>query len=326
MKFLIPAYHFLGGAVFAIILITVTAVGVIAGTIIESKTGSHHFAAAWTYGNNWFILLLWLFFLNILFATLRRWPFRKHHIPFIITHLGLLMLLGGCLVKSYFGIQGHMLLVKGSDNNLLILTDSVALNSESQDKLLNSSWVSDRARQTALWMALVLCNKNLDGNFDAKEMESFILLIYNVVELLPPLSASHFTPRQHAAALLTLSRLYDANLTYQPHTLQLPYQLHLEEAMILHYPETSQPCHFEADMLVADDRTGSVMKTTVTMNNVLEMWDGYRFYLSEITKARNGSPDSITLIVNRDPAKYFLTYPGAIILTLGILLLFWKRP
>ena len=56
------------------------------------------------------------------------------------------------------------------------------------------------------------------------------------------------------------------------------------------------------------------------MNNVYETKDGYRFYLANMT------PESkqAQLIVNHDPVKYILTYPGGVILALGIILLFWR--
>ena len=62
------------------------------------------------------------------------------------------------------------------------------------------------------------------------------------------------------------------------------------------------------------------------MNNVHETWEGYRFYLSNISPSGEESVKRIQLVVNHDPAKYWLTYPGAIILSIGILLLFWLWP
>jgi hypothetical protein len=120
-------YHFLGGIYFAIILIASTALFVISGTLIESSTDSHLHAASYTYGNPIFQLLLWLFFINILFAALRRWPFKPRHVPFLLTHLGLLMILAGALVKSYFGTQGNLSILEGSSSNQLLLPNSYAL-------------------------------------------------------------------------------------------------------------------------------------------------------------------------------------------------------
>lgn len=123
-------FHLLGGIHFAIALITTVTLIVIAGTFIESKTESHRFASQMTYGNPFFSLLLWLFFINIAFAALRRWPFKKKHIPFLITHLGLLMILAGCLVKNYFGIQGSMSLIEGSGSNKIFQAESYAIRVE----------------------------------------------------------------------------------------------------------------------------------------------------------------------------------------------------
>lgn len=80
--FITPLFHFLGGVHLAIALIAFSALFVVAGTFIESKTGSHLYAAFWTYENSFFTLLLAFFFMNILFAALRRWPFKKRHTPF----------------------------------------------------------------------------------------------------------------------------------------------------------------------------------------------------------------------------------------------------
>ncbi len=104
---------FIGSVYFALILITTAAVTVIAGTFLESYTSSHLFAARLTYSNPLFALLLWCFFINIFVSTLLRWPFKKAHIPFIITHLGLLMILSGQLVKHYAGTQGIMNISEG---------------------------------------------------------------------------------------------------------------------------------------------------------------------------------------------------------------------
>ena len=107
-------FHMLGGIHLAISLIAIAALTVIAGTILESKTGSHLLAAYWTYSHPFFQILLSLFFVNILFSALRRWPFKKKHIPFLITHLGLLMIISGTILKNRFGLQGQMSVWEGT--------------------------------------------------------------------------------------------------------------------------------------------------------------------------------------------------------------------
>lgn len=69
MKLFKQLFHFLGGIHFAIALIAITAITVIAGTFLESKTESHLLAARWTYEHPFFLLLLSLFFINILLCA-----------------------------------------------------------------------------------------------------------------------------------------------------------------------------------------------------------------------------------------------------------------
>ncbi len=130
MKYLLRLYHFLGSVSFAIFLITATALFVILGTFIEALTQSHLNASAFTYGTSGFLLLLFGFFLNILISALRRWPYRKRHIPFLITHLGLLMILAGVMVKAIFGVQGTLLVTEGSGSHDLFINNTEALRLE----------------------------------------------------------------------------------------------------------------------------------------------------------------------------------------------------
>src|SRR5262245_7609377 len=107
---------------------------VIAGTFLESKTESHRFAARFTYSNPLFSVLLWLFFVNILFSALRRWPFKVHHIPFLITHFGLLMILAGMLVKKSYGVQGSLGIIEGSGSQEILLQDTSVLHIEKRNQ------------------------------------------------------------------------------------------------------------------------------------------------------------------------------------------------
>ena len=133
MKDLLKFYHFLGSIKFAIILIASTALFVIAGTFLEAYTESHLFSASLTYQNPIFLALIWGFFLNILISALRRWPFQLKHIPFLITHLGLLMLLGGVMIKSKYGVQGSMGIVEGQASKRLFIPHSKAIHLEKRD-------------------------------------------------------------------------------------------------------------------------------------------------------------------------------------------------
>lgn len=133
---MIKIYHFLGSVTFALILITLAALFVIAGTFLESAAGSHLYAASLTYSHPVFNLLLGGFFLNILFSATRRWPFQKKHIPFLLTHLGLLMLIAGAGVKSFYGKQGIMRLIEGGASQTLFLPNTYAIHIETRSDRL----------------------------------------------------------------------------------------------------------------------------------------------------------------------------------------------
>ena len=130
MILLKKTFHFLGGIYFAIGLILSAACITLAGTIVESRTGSHLLAAQLTYEHPLFQLLLSLFFINILFSALRRWPFKPKHLPFLITHCGLLMILAGTMIKNRYGLQGQMMLWEGGGSHQVLLPHTYALHIE----------------------------------------------------------------------------------------------------------------------------------------------------------------------------------------------------
>lgn len=124
----------LGSITFTFVLIGLTLLFVIAGTFLESWSGSHLYASTFTYGSPAFHLLLAGYFVNILVSTVLRYPFQKRHIPFLITHLGLLLLLTGVFCKSLFGVQGSMGLIEGSGSHQIFLPNTHALLVEDNKK------------------------------------------------------------------------------------------------------------------------------------------------------------------------------------------------
>jgi hypothetical protein len=466
-------YHFLGSISFALLLIASVATLVIFGTVIESKTDSHRYAASLTYGHPFFAALLWGFFINILVSALRRWPFQKKHLPFLITHFGLLMILGGALIKSSYGTQGTMQLLEGGSAQKILLPQSYAIKVASReasdqfvlgkDLHLSSgekgafpaleiqlvgyaphatvnyeSWirgnqvfiqglkpfdvhpekegefpVSSRVRlqpapaplwnlfafhtqdvtrladtiqkETSLHPALVFAQDAQGVTLYAidtrghRQMCSFLhatpqtLVVYDQgyggycslakfrlggeeITLESPLHG-RYQPQSSLAKwedntpLVTLrikegnqatylSLPYDPTalglkwpaldgkyvLSFQPQERALPYKLRLRQARQLNYPHSNQPFSYESDLVIADLEHHTTEEQTISMNHVHETWDGYRFYLAHMTPEDPGAVKRIQLVINHDPAKYTLTYPGAVFLSLGIFLLFWRRP
>lgn len=532
MKWLASTFRFLGGITFAVLLIAATALFVIAGTLLESVTNSHRYAASFTYGSPLFLLLLSLFFVNILVSALRRRPFKRHHVPFLITHLGLLLILAGTITKQLIGTQGTLRVVEGSGSHQILLSDSYALEvttpnstliwpvSVSQSnhvdsiQLTCSQWRANSRELLELWIKgdyalieglpalpvsswdklqtnqplpiattvkvgetlwslhalrtadvaeLAACSY-LDGltfshgqqthgsvrdllttvlQTSTHPIQPFVepkltvigedhsfhdiplqlgaeatttidgmpftlsrqpaiflvedaqgdchlwvmnstgqigselfrrdaldsLLAYRdgfggyalASNLVPgmecPVTRRHVvrTPSKRMEDNLPLivlrAQTDDAKelvpLTYdryasgmrwpvlngrllvrfQPVVQEIPYHVRLHDARQVSYPGSKQPYSYEAIVTICDRRTGSEKMTTLSMNQVHETSDGYRFYLSHLSPAGEESVRQIQVVVNHDPVKYWLTYPGAVALSLGIVLLFlFRRP
>lgn len=170
MKFIRSLYYFLAGVHFALFLIASVALFVIFGTFIESSTQSHRYAALFTYNNPLFVMLLWGFFINILFSAIRRWPFQKKHVPFLITHLGLLMILSGVIIKHYFGVQGTMSLAEGTASDEILLSNTYAIHVESK--------ANERPKNYPL-------RKNLQGDFQGIVAQNDNALSIRLAEFYP---------------------------------------------------------------------------------------------------------------------------------------------
>jgi|GEM_PF-1323483 len=435
--------RFLGSITFTLILIGMTALFAAASTWIESATDSHLLASQFTTSNPVFTLLLGGYFLNILISALRRWPFKCKHIPFLMTHLGLLMLLTGVFVKHFFGLQGSVYLAEGSSSNKLLLPNTFAI--EVRDREKTTSWpldavkiraysphgkatlepilpaeiqkqegmlvATDRMGQSArspfpteklyvyeegfggyaapatfafpdyasplvkgtLWYCYLQRDPHkltawpLPIEDNQSVLEQLIAVadqlpyppelitddelapyrphlpehtyawevpLYHSLEPLEPiLKKEEQTPLitiDHDGSIVSL--IYDklggmwwpnktgtAMFRFTSDHLDLPFRVRLKQARKLSDP-TGRPLSYEADVSI-DERP-----VTLSMNRVHELSDGTRLYLSSISP---GTPDAlqfVQIVVNRDPAKYWLTYPGGMCVALGIIGLLGLRP
>nr|NGX57511.1 hypothetical protein [Chlamydiota bacterium] len=112
-------------------------------------------------------------------------------------------------------------------------------------------------------------------------------------------------------------------IQYRPEFLTIPYHVRLREGCQIDYPDSQQTFSYECDLIVTGETSEEI---SLSMNHVHQTWDGYRFYLANVTTSDGHSAKKVQLIVNHDPARYVLTYPGGGIVAMGIVLLFWLRP
>ncbi|MCP5463810.1 MAG: cytochrome c biogenesis protein ResB [Deltaproteobacteria bacterium] len=116
------AVQFLASLKLAVVLILSFALAMAWGTIEESTHNATY--AQWKiYLSPAFIALEILLCLNILFAALVRFPFKKRLIGFYIIHLGLLTLFAGAAATAIWGIDGNLRLVPEKPSNAVVINE-----------------------------------------------------------------------------------------------------------------------------------------------------------------------------------------------------------
>ncbi len=98
----------------AITLLSLFAACLALATLLESAY-SARIAQDLVYRTWWFTLLLGLLAVNVLCAALKKFPWKRHQAGFLITHCGLLVLLGGGLLTALDGTDGQMILIDTPD-------------------------------------------------------------------------------------------------------------------------------------------------------------------------------------------------------------------
>ena len=105
VRAVLATYEFLASLRFAVVLISLLAIVLGVGTFVESAYGTE--AVKFGVWNTWwFTLLNALLAVSIFCAAAIRYPWKRHQTGFVITHIGLLVLLMGCLFSQRGGKQG----------------------------------------------------------------------------------------------------------------------------------------------------------------------------------------------------------------------------
>jgi hypothetical protein len=112
VRALLGGYEFCASLQFAVVLIALLAVVLGLGTFVESGFGTE--AVKFGVWNTWwFTLLNALLAVSIFCAAAIRFPWKRHQTGFVITHVGLLVLLAGCLMSQRGGIDAQIPLLEG---------------------------------------------------------------------------------------------------------------------------------------------------------------------------------------------------------------------
>ena len=124
MIYLKKIFNFLSSVKLAIPIMLVVLACSVAGTLLESKYNADY-AGLKIYKTGWFLFILTILWINILCAALSRIPWKKRHVGFLITHLGMLTLLLGSVITMLWGVDGTMQIYEKSESNLVFLQNNV---------------------------------------------------------------------------------------------------------------------------------------------------------------------------------------------------------
>ncbi|MBL7684473.1 MAG: hypothetical protein JNK65_00350, partial [Deltaproteobacteria bacterium] len=115
-------FKFLSSLKLAVIVLLGLAYILALGTIYESLYGTA-VAKERVYGTIWFTLVLFFLGVNVLCAALSRLPWKKHHIGFVVTHAGIIIILVGSVITQQWGIDGSMALAEGEVGDRVTLDE-----------------------------------------------------------------------------------------------------------------------------------------------------------------------------------------------------------
>lgn len=102
-------------------LVVITAIG----TVVESNYDAVT-AQKWVYSSVWMTALLIMLAVNITAVMIDRWPWKKKHIPFLLAHVGILILLIGSFLTRSQGFDGLMTVKEGETDHIAVVPSEVS--------------------------------------------------------------------------------------------------------------------------------------------------------------------------------------------------------
>ncbi|MBI4342629.1 MAG: cytochrome c biogenesis protein ResB [Candidatus Omnitrophica bacterium] len=114
----------LGSLQIAAPLLITIAVVLAWGTIYETRYGTGA-VQRFIYTSWWFQALLAFLALNLAMAAYERYPWKPRHAPFVLAHIGIILILVGGMIGSRFGIDGQLIIPEGSASRTLQMFTNV---------------------------------------------------------------------------------------------------------------------------------------------------------------------------------------------------------
>lgn len=130
---------------FAVVILSFLTASLAVATFVESLYDTAT-ARYWVYRSPWFYLLLSVLGVNIIAVMVDRWPWKKRHTPFLVAHVGIILLLVGSWLTFTRGTDGMMRLGEGETSSVVELDQNVLMIQEREGDapktwMVNIPWV-----------------------------------------------------------------------------------------------------------------------------------------------------------------------------------------
>ncbi len=111
----------------AVMVILAIASFLAVATFYEARYGADAVGLR-VYGSPTFLVLMTILAINVMAAAVIRYPWKRKQTGFVITHLGILILLLGCLISYRAAVDGRVALAEGqTENQIALLTERMGV-------------------------------------------------------------------------------------------------------------------------------------------------------------------------------------------------------
>ena len=122
LKSFLFLYQFFISLKLAVFVISSLAVLTAIGTFVESRY-NQEMANKMIYHSWWMVVVMLLLAVNLSMVLIDRWPWKKRHSPFVLAHIGILILLLGSLMTKYLGLDGSIRFEEGEETSVVSVSD-----------------------------------------------------------------------------------------------------------------------------------------------------------------------------------------------------------
>ena len=123
----------LGSLLLTVAILVVLVAILLWGTVVEKNYGATA-AKFGIYGSWWFNGLGFLLGLNSTVALIYRLPWKRQQMGFILPHLGLIVLLVGCLLSRLYGVEATLMVAEGESSDLAYKSSSQHVELDGQQQ------------------------------------------------------------------------------------------------------------------------------------------------------------------------------------------------